>query len=271
MVRESSGPTKAKHRRASGHDTAWKREVARWYDALVGDKGSDFHRRLIFPQVIRLLDLKKGERLLDVACGQGAFCRVVERLGILVTGLDASKELIAAARRKSSPHIRYVEGDARQLDQLPAESFDALTHILAIQNIEPAEPAFEGCGKVLRQGGRMAVVMTHPCFRIPRQSGWGWDDERKLLYRRIDHYLTPLKIPVQIHPGSAPHIISWTFHRPLQAYVEAMVKAGLLIHTIEEWPSNRVSQPGARAKAENRARREIPLFLALRAVKVEPP
>jgi hypothetical protein len=37
---------------------------------------------------------------------------------------------------------------------------------------------------------------------------------------------------------------------------------------MEEWPSLRQSQPGPRAQEENRARREIPMFLALRAVKL---
>jgi hypothetical protein len=37
----------------------------------------------------------------------------------------------------------------------------------------------------------MVLLLTHPCFRVPRQSGWGWDEQRKLQYRRVDRYLTP--------------------------------------------------------------------------------
>jgi hypothetical protein len=48
------------------------------------------------------------------------------------------------------------------------------------------------------------------------------------------------------------------------------VSAGFWIDALEEWPSLRTSQPGPRAAAENRARREIPLFLALRARRVSP-
>jgi SAM-dependent methyltransferase len=251
-------------------DSAWEGEVARWYAAAVGDSGTDFQRNLIFPQVLRLLDLKKADRLLDVACGQGAFCRTAEKLGVSVTGVDASSRLIQLARQRSGKRIRYLIGDARQLDTLPAESFDAVTCILAIQNIDPVEPIFAGCTRLLRPGGQMVVVMNHPSFRIPRQSGWGWDEERKLQYRRIDRYLTASKIPIQIHPGSAPGVVAWTFHRPLQDYVSDMVKHSLLINAVEEWASHKASQPGLRARAENRARKEIPLFLALRAVKITP-
>jgi hypothetical protein len=47
-----------------------------------------------------------------------------------------------------------------------------------------------------------------------------------------------------------------------------MAEAGLLVNAIEEWPSLRQSQPGPRAQAENRARREIPMFLAVRGVRM---
>lgn len=252
-------------------DSAWKGEVARWYDAAVGTRGGEYQREVIFPQVFRLLDLKKGECLLDVACGQGAFCRTAEKLGLSVTGVDASSQLIQLARKRSGKRIRYLVGDARQLDTLTADSFDAAACILAIQNIDPVEPVFAGCSRLLRPGGQMVVVMNHPSFRIPRQSGWGWDEERKLQYRWVDRYLTPAKTPIQIHPGSDPSVIAWTFHRPLQDYVAAMVKHGLLITAVEEWSSHRASQQGPRARAENRARKEIPLFLALRAIKIRSP
>ncbi|MEK7777415.1 MAG: class I SAM-dependent methyltransferase [Chloroflexota bacterium] len=252
-------------------DTPWQGEVARWYDAAVGAGGTDFQRDLIFPHVLRLLGLKKGDRLLDVACGQGAFCRAADKLGASVTGVDASSQLIQLARQRSVKRIRYLVGDARQLDTLPADSFDAVACILAIQNIDPIEPVFAGCSRLLRPGGQMVIVMNHPSFRIPRQSGWGWDEQRKLHYRWIDHYLTASKIPIQIHPGSAPNVVAWTFHRPLQDYVGAMVNGGLLITALEEWPSHKASQPGPKARAENRARKEIPMFLALRAVKLRSP
>jgi len=258
-------------RRARGPQTAWRGDVARWYDSLVGEVGSGYQREVIFPQTLRLLGLRQSQRLLDLACGQGAFSREAAKVGVLVTGLDASEDLVRSARQQSRRGVRYVVGDAGQLQEtFPAESFDAVACILAIQNIEPLEPVFAGCGHVLRPGGRLVLVMTHPCFRIARQSAWGWDEERKLQYRRIDRYLSPLRIPIQTHPGADPRLRTWTFHRPLQTYVQGLAQAGLLVDALEEWPSNRVSQPGARAKAENRAREEVPLFLAIRGVKPAP-
>lgn len=251
-------------------ETAWRGEVARWYDSLVGERGSTFQQEVIFPNTMRLLTLRKGESLLDLACGEGAFSRAAHKLGAQVTGLDASEDLIDAARRKSGRGVRYLVGDAARLTEtLPAGSFDAVVCILAVQNIDPVEPVIQGCGQVLRPGGRLVLVMTHPCFRMPRQSAWGWDEERKIQYRRVDRYLSPLRIPIQTRPGADPELRTWTFHRPLQTYFTALSHAGVMVDTLEEWPSHRVSQPGPRARAENRARDEIPLFLALRAVRIQ--
>src|SRR6185503_4395239 len=82
--------------------TDWGK-VAQWYDDLVGDEGSEFQREIIFPGVLRMLGLKPDERVLDVACGQGAFCRLLAEKGAKVSGVDAAVELIRLARERSDP------------------------------------------------------------------------------------------------------------------------------------------------------------------------
>ena len=74
--------------------------------------------------------------------------------------------------------------------------------------------------------------------------------------------------PIVTHPGKTPEQYTWTFHKPIEAYVKALRNAGLLIDAIEEWPSHKTSTSGPRAAAENTARKEIPMFLAMRMVKV---
>jgi len=78
-------------------------------------------------------------------------------------------------------------------------------------------------------------------------------------------------MPITMNPGKAARgaepVTTWTFHRPIQTYVRVLADAGLLIESLEEWPSMRRSQPGPRASEEDRARREIPMFLGFRAIK----
>ena len=114
----------------------------------------------------------------------------------------------------------------------------------------------------LQKGGRFAIVMNHPCFRIPRQSSWGFDEATKLQYRRMNGYMSPQKIPIEMHPGAQKQATTWSFHHPLSDYSKWLYEAGFSIERIEEWCSDKVST-GGNAKAENRARKEFPLFLSI--------
>ncbi len=110
--------------------------------------------------------------------------------------------------------------------------------------------------------------MMHPSFRGPKETSWGWDEAASVQYRRVDRYLEPRKTPITTHPGKDAGSYTWSFHKPLEMYVKSIVKAGLLVDALEEWPSHKSSTSGPRAKAENVARKEIPMFLALRARKI---
>ncbi len=244
--------------------------VAGWYDQQLQADGPTHHSKVIIPGVLRLLDCAVGRRVLDIACGQGVVCRAMAETGATVVGVDASENLIEMARRRCRYPDResYLCGDARTLADIPVllpESFDAAVCILAIQNMTPLSPVWRGCRMLLKAGGHLLVVMMHPCFRVPRQSSWQWDQQNSSQYRRIDTYLTSEKIPIVMHPGSSQDITTMTFHRPLQAYVNTLASAGLLVDHVDEWVSRKPPPAGKRFDALDRSRREIPLFLALRA------
>lgn len=248
--------------------TAWD-ESAEWYQGLVGRRGMELQQKVVFPAALQLLDLKSGHTLLDVACGQGAFCREARKYADVAVGIDASRALIEFAKKTSPRDIRFFAGDARSFpdDVKRYAPFDAVSCILALGNIDEAGKVFDECADVLKPRGRFVFVITHPCFRIPRQSGWGWDEKRKLQYRRIDRYLSEMKIPIIMHPGIQRSEVTWTYHRPIQSYAAALRDAGFAIDAIEELTTTRQSTPGPRARADQRSKEEIPLFLAVRAVK----
>lgn len=215
------------------------------------------------PGATKLMKLKKGHRVLDLACGQGVFSRYLSAKGMQVEGLDASEELLQRARTRSKPSIRFHFADARKTDTFKESHFDAIACLLALQNMEEIESTFHNVARWLKPEGRFVMVVTHPCFRIPRQTHWGWDEEKKIEYRRVDRYASDLSIPIITPPlaGSTGHTL--TYHRSLQTYFSALAGAGMWVESLEEWASKKESMPGKRAKAENRARKEIPLFLSL--------
>ena len=245
---------------------SWQ-HVATWYDTLIGEKGGYFHQNVIFPKTAKMLKLKEDQKILDLACGQGAFCRFLHDRQLYRTGVDASSLLIEKAKHyEEDQKTEYLVDDARTLAMLGARQFDAIVSILAIQNIDPIDGMFRRIHELLLADGKFVFVILHPSFRSPRITGWGDDIDRKLQYRRVDRYMTGMKIPIAMHPGQSQSAVTWTYHRPLEDYMTALRQAQFVVDSIEEWISPKVSV-GKNADSENLARQEIPVFMAIRALK----
>lgn len=242
--------------------------VAGWYDKLVGDNGSDYHQHVILPAAVRLLQLQPGERVLDLCCGQGVLAPLVTTAGAEYVGVDASPKLIESARERTKhPKARFLISDVTKPGKWADGSFDAAACLMAVHDVEDLEPMFLNLADALSPGGRALFIFMHPCFRIPRQSHWGWDEERKIQYRRLDRYGQPLAIPIQTHPGLASTLHTQFYHRPLAGYLNELGAVGLGVVGCEELYSHRRSQAGPKSRGEHRAAEEFPLFLALLAVK----
>lgn len=250
-------------------DTSWD-SVAQWYDQLLEDKGNDHYEQVILPGTMEMLAPRAGMRVLDLACGQGILCRRLAASGVSVVGVDASSQLIEAARKRAG-EIEYHAHDAREVGELEIGEFDGVTCVMALANIDPIEKMLASAARMLRPGGVFVASISHPAFRVPGQSWWGWDDEQKRQYRRVDSYLTGFERAIEMQPGKAAagkgEQKTWSFHRPIGEYVRALSMAGLMVDRLEEWCSQRAASSGPRAPEENRARLEIPLFLGIRAVK----
>jgi len=258
--------------RRSAASTSWD-PLAHWYNGWVGEGGSEHHRLVAIPTVMRLLELRPGEQVLDIGAGQGVLAPDIARAGGGYAGVDASPRLVDLARKHHASEGRFMVGDARKLATiagLKAASFDAAVFLLSLQDMDPLEPVLESAAWGLRPGGRVVILLTHPSFRVPRQSGWGWDEGRKLVYRRVDRYLTPLPVPMKVMPGKDAKTTR-SFHRPISEYVNGLSARGLLVDRMDEVPGHKSTAAVSNTRAENTARKEIPLFLGLRARKLLEP
>lgn len=250
--------------------TSWGK-VAGWYDEHLSDDDT-YHHQVILPNLLRLVAPSIEDNILDLACGSGFFSTALAETGTRVIGIDISPELISLAKKRAGDNERltFKLSPSAKLAIADKKITKAIS-VLAIQNIAEVKETFAEVARVLKPGGLFYLVLNHPAFRIPKTSSWGWDEETETQYRRVDRYLSESKVEIEMHPGlarrsgakAAEKTIS--FHRPLQYYFKLLAGAGFAVTRLEEWISHRQSQPGSRAEAENRARKEIPLFLILEA------
>ncbi|MBM3191464.1 MAG: class I SAM-dependent methyltransferase [Chlamydiae bacterium] len=241
--------------------TSWE-PAGEWYHGLVGSEGHYYHRHIIFPELLKLLKTKKENlSLLDMACGQGAFAKALPK-NFHYEGVDISPTLIRQAKQQCPDKIFHLHDICIPFDL--GKTFTHATMILAFQNLDNPLEALRNIKHHLKQGGTLVLVLNHPCFRIPRQSSWGLDEHKKNHYRRIDIYMSRLKIPLDVHPGNKNSAHTLSFHYPLSDIFSFLQQAGFAVHHLLEWVSDKVST-GKHAKIENRARLEFPLFLTLLA------
>jgi ubiquinone/menaquinone biosynthesis C-methylase UbiE len=248
----------------------WQK-VAPWYNKITeGGRGHYYHQHVVIPGVLRLLELKSGSKLLDLACGNGVLAKAIPK-NVEYTGIDIAPSLIKEAQRTDqNPNHKYLIADiTKPLIPLEAKGSLTGTHatiVLALQNIQNPEKALKNASDHLLPGSNLVIVLNHPAFRIPRQSSWGIDESRKIQYRRVDKYMSPMDIPINMNPSDRNSPITMSYHHPLSDYSKMLKDAGFVIDLIEEWTSDKESE-GQAARMENRSRSEIPLFLAISAVK----
>ena len=106
--------------------------------------------------------VQPGARVLDAACGTGDLAIADRKAGAAhVIGLDFSERMLERARRKA-PELEWVQGD---MLELPFEdgAFDAATVGFGVRNVADLELALRELRRVLRPGGRLAILeITQP-------------------------------------------------------------------------------------------------------------
>lgn len=125
-------------------------------------------------KTVRSLQLPRGARVLDVACGTGDLCRELEKRGYRAIGIDRSSGMLAARPAGSTAGGRrvapLVRGDALRLP-FRTNSLDGIVCGFALRNFASLKPFLVECGRVLRPGGRVALLeVSEPDNAVLR---WG--------------------------------------------------------------------------------------------------
>jgi SAM-dependent methyltransferase len=111
--------------------------------------------------VVERIGVKPGMKVLDLGCGDGTTALPAAKLGADVLGVDISSNLVAAGNRRAKEqglaNLKFQEGDASNLEQLPDKNFDLVVSIFgAMFAPRPFDVAKEMV-RVTRPGGRIVM------------------------------------------------------------------------------------------------------------------
>ena len=111
--------------------------------------------------LVQRLGITKGLKVLDLACGDGTTALPEAKLGADVLGIDIARNLVEAGNRRAREqglnNLKFQEGDASNLQQLPDKAFDLVVSIFgAMFAPKPFEVAKEMV-RVTRPGGRIVM------------------------------------------------------------------------------------------------------------------
>jgi SAM-dependent methyltransferase len=148
------------------YERIWRPTIVLFSAGFKAPKRREEHRL-----AVEMLKLSKGDCVLDVACGPGNFTRPFAAAAGdgLVVGLDIATNMLAAgARRTDGQNVAYIRVDACALP-FQASSFDAICCFGALHLFEQPMQALDEIVRVLKPGGRVAIMATSA--RDPKARG----------------------------------------------------------------------------------------------------
>lgn len=205
-------------------------DIAEWYDQWVSTHSME--EDPFFLAVDALIDEIAGERICDLACGQGRLARQLADRGAHVVGVDISARLLAIARRyeETNPRgIEYVRADAQNLDERLSGLFDGVVCFMALMDIPDLAPTIHGIARILRPGGWFVFSILHPCFHTSLS---GEIETLEGVVRTIGRYFVEGYWRSETRPGPPGKV--GAYHRTLSTYVNTLTEAGLQLVRLSE-------------------------------------
>ena len=206
-------------------DHGWTTSAAAWID-VIGEDGDWGRKYVLDAPMLAQVDALAPRRVLDLGCGEGRFCRMLAARGIASVGIDPTRALIDAARRRHPDGDYRVEAaEALSLDNA---SVDLVVAYLSLIDIADLEDALREAHRVLVPGGRFLIANLQAFNTAAVPLGWTREPDGSRRFC-IDHYLQ--ERPVET-AWRGIRIINW--HRPLSTYMAGLLGAGFALEHFAE-------------------------------------
>ena len=182
-----------------------------------------------WPRVQRLFPPVDGARVLDLGCGFGRICRWAAEQGASeVVGIDLSAKMLERAREETAdPRVRFVRADLDEVT-LADGPYRLVVSSLALHYLRDVDRLFREVAGALEPGGRFVALLEHPIFTAPTTGQWAEVDGRSVW--PLEGYSRP---GPRVRDWLAPGVLKQ--HRPMAAYVQAILDVGMQLVALEEW------------------------------------
>jgi 2-polyprenyl-3-methyl-5-hydroxy-6-metoxy-1,4-benzoquinol methylase len=220
----------------------WDANADFWNERM--GEGNEFHRVLIAPAQERLLQLRPGESVVDIGCGNGQFTRRMAEVGANVLAFDVSPKMIEHARAnipETRGRIEYRVVDAADRSALAALGrgrFDAAVCTMTMMDMAAIEPLVSSLAALLKRDGRFVFSVLHPCFnsagvRLVAEEGTNENGELVVRYSvSVSDYIRPRSmkgVAMRDQPAA-----QYYFDRPISVLFNTCFTAGFVLDGIEE-------------------------------------
>ena len=206
-------------------ETDWDQSAEAWIALM--RRGNWGRTHVVDPAMLARIQGRGFRRALDVGCGEGRVCRMLQGHGIETVGIDPTVALIDEARRQD-PDGDYRAVTAEAFDA-PEGSFDLVVSCLSLIDIPDFRAAIAVMARMLAPGGALLIAnlsnIASSCI------GQGWVN---------DASGAPVHHPVDRDLEEFPQWVEWAdsrvqnWHRPLSAYMGALLGCGLQLVAYEE-------------------------------------
>jgi 2-polyprenyl-3-methyl-5-hydroxy-6-metoxy-1,4-benzoquinol methylase len=209
----------------------WDTNASFWVQ-IIRENRDRYRNELTDPAMLKAVGEPAGLAVLDAGCGEGYFSRILARNGAIVTGVDSSARLIDAARTQNLSDALPVTFDIASVDELPYadNTFDlVICNHLVNDLYDPRKPISE-FARVLRSGGRIIILMLHPCFYNKHAER---DQTTNGLIAASYFETRSIEQTFKVDGLTSP-VANTAWFRPLEFYTEELRNAGFAITSLTE-------------------------------------
>jgi SAM-dependent methyltransferase len=231
----------------------WNESAEAWI-ASMGERGDWSREHVLDPAMLARIEGRTCRSALDVGCGEGRFCRLLRQRGIETIGVDPTAALTEEARRRD-PGGQYLLGRAEQLDFVD-NRFDLVVSYLTLIDIPDFRTAVKEMTRVLKPRGTLLIANLTSFTTSCASQGWVKDPAGRRLFYPVDRYLDEF-----------PQWVAWAdirlqnWHRPLGAYMTALLECGLELRFFQE------PEPAGGDAERIATYRRAPFFVVMEWVK----